>query len=92
MMPSLCSTESKEAGQIDDPTTEKRFHHQKATAPLCDICIADAVGLLNRGLHAVQTTGALGTTSDFTRENGVCSICKRARMVIHANQSERCGG
>ena len=54
-------------------------------APVCDRCIANAVGLVNKGVHAVQTTGALATTSDFTRGKGVCSICKRERMVIRAN-------
>jgi hypothetical protein len=50
--------------------------------PVCDKCI---VGALNLTVHAhsAQITGALGTTSDFIRESGRCSLCKNERVVIY---------
>jgi hypothetical protein len=59
----------------------------KAPAALCDKCIAEAVGLTNKGAHPAQVTKALGTTSDFTREDGTCSMCKSEKKVIRANRT-----
>jgi hypothetical protein len=52
---------------------------------LCDKCIAAGMGLKNESAHPAQITAALGTTSDFTREHGQCSVCKRQKTVIYAN-------
>jgi hypothetical protein len=49
---------------------------------LCDKCIAESVGLSNNTAHPAQITGALGTTSDFIREAGKCSLCKNGKVVI----------
>jgi len=40
---------------------------------------------LSQQAHAAQITAALGTTSDFVRIKGVCSLCKNDRMVIKAS-------
>lgn len=50
--------------------------------PLCNKCIADGIGLENKGAHPAQVTGALATTSDFDQEAGICSICKSRKKVI----------
>lgn len=54
--------------------------------PICDRCICEALSLTAHA-HAAQITGALGTTSDFTRERGVCSMCKNERTVICAHRT-----
>jgi hypothetical protein len=79
----------KEARYMTIPQRINVFITEMAPRPVCDRCIAEAVGMKNKGIHAVQTTGALGTTSDFTRELGVCSMCNYQRMVIYANSPER---
>ena len=55
-----------------------------APKPVCDICIVEGLGLSQQA-HAAQITAALGTTSDFVRIKGVCSLCKNDRMVIKAS-------
>lgn len=57
------------------------FLTRSAPAAFCDDCITDALDLLPR--QTVQTvTSALGTTSDFDREQGVCSECGKEKKVI----------
>jgi hypothetical protein len=51
--------------------------------PICDKCIMETLELTAHA-HSAQITGALGTTSDFMREPGQCSLCKNERVVIHA--------
>ena len=51
--------------------------------PVCDRCIMGALKLTAHA-HSAQITGALGTTSDFTRKTGMCSLCKNERVVIDA--------
>jgi hypothetical protein len=53
--------------------------------PVCDRCIMGALRLTAHA-HSAQITGALGTTSDFTRRSGQCSLCKNERVVIHATR------
>ena len=50
--------------------------------PVCNRCIAKGAGLTNDAAHPAQVTKALATTSDFSQENGVCSICKADKKVI----------
>lgn len=47
----------------------------------CDGCITTNLSLTTPA-HASQITAALGTTSDFIREQGECSICKQDKKVI----------
>jgi hypothetical protein len=54
--------------------------HGKA---ICDGCIVRALGLAAHAQSA-QITAALGTTSDFTRKRGHCSVCGNERLVIYA--------
>ncbi len=51
--------------------------------PVCDNCIVNALSLTAHA-HSAQITAALGTTSDFSREKGECSLCKNERTVIRA--------
>jgi hypothetical protein len=55
-------------------------------APVCDACIVRELELTAHA-HSAQITGALGTTSDFNRGPGECSMCKNERIVIHASRS-----
>jgi len=48
---------------------------------VCDRCIVEALDLTALA-HSQQVTAALGTTSDFVRESGLCSRCKNERTVI----------
>jgi len=65
--------------RVNDFVTSKYPH------VVCDPCIVDALGLTQQA-HAAQITGALGTTSDFVRERGTCSLCKNNRVVIRATR------
>lgn len=47
----------------------------------CDSCIVKNL-FLTAHAHSAQITAALGTTSDFVREMGECSICHEPRKVI----------
>lgn len=58
----------------------------RAPAAFCDDCIAEALHLPARQQSALRT-GALGTTSDFTRQLGECSNCGTEKQVIHANRT-----
>jgi hypothetical protein len=53
---------------------------------ICDSCIVDAVNITPA--QVAQITGALGTTSDFDRDKGVCAFCKNERTVIRAKIAE----
>lgn len=48
----------------------------------CDGCIAKELKLSRR--RANQMTNALSQTANFCREQGICSLCGRERMVIEA--------
>lgn len=50
---------------------------------VCNKCIMFALGL-TQNAHVAQNTIALGTTSDFRREEDQCSLCKNTRIVIRA--------
>ena len=52
---------------------------------VCDGCIGRA---LNLSTQTSQMTAALGTTSDFAREKGICAICKTKKVVIHSRVSK----
>lgn len=49
---------------------------------VCDSCIVDQLNITPA--HVAQITGALGTTSDFDRDKGICGRCNRDRTVIRA--------
>ncbi|PWJ86958.1 hypothetical protein C8D77_12056 [Mesorhizobium loti] len=49
---------------------------------VCDSCIVDAVNVTPA--QVAQITGALGTTSDFERDKGVCGSCSQSKTVIRA--------
>jgi hypothetical protein len=55
--------------------------------PICDGCIVRALDLVAYA-QSSQITAALGTTSDFTRERGRCSVCNNERTVIYATRPE----
>jgi hypothetical protein len=62
------------AQRINDFVTD----HQNL---VCDKCIITALDLTALA-HSAQITATLGTTSDFSRDYGICSICKRDKLVI----------
>lgn len=51
--------------------------------PVCDDCIHKALELPQRQ-QVQQITSTLGTTRDFTRAIGECSICHKEAKVINA--------
>jgi len=51
---------------------------------ICNKCINDKLGLTQQA-HSAQNTAALGTTSDFTREKSLCSVCGATKTVIRAS-------
>lgn len=53
----------------------------KKPGAICDGCIVTGLGLTQQA-HAAQITGALGTTSDFARGPGRCSVCGDNKKVI----------
>lgn len=54
--------------------------------PICDKCIIDGLKLTAHA-HSAQITASLGTTSDFTRKQAECSVCKNDRIVIHSTRA-----
>lgn len=56
------------------------LHYPEA---VCDGCIVKGAKLYQPA-QAGQITTALGTTSDFVRAAGVCSLCGAERKVIRA--------
>ncbi|TPM30039.1 hypothetical protein [Mesorhizobium sp. B2-3-4] len=61
-----------------------QFITERKSKPVCDGCIVDGLKLTTQA-HAAQITAALGTTSDFKRERGECSLCKNERTVIRSS-------
>ena len=49
---------------------------------VCNKCIAEGIGLINKDAHPAQITGALATTSDFIQSNDECAICHETKKVI----------
>lgn len=49
---------------------------------ICNVCIADGVGLTNKTAHPNQVAAALETTSDFDRRRGICGLCGKEALVI----------
>lgn len=48
----------------------------------CDDCIAESIGI-NRH-QARNATAGLGVSSDFSREDGICSKCGKSKKVTKA--------
>jgi hypothetical protein len=65
------------AEQVNNYLTKRR------PDAVCDSCIADNLKL--RHQQANRVTMALGTTSDFTREPGVCVDCDRELITTRRN-------
>jgi len=60
------------------------FITAKKPNAVCNMCIADGLGMINKAAHPAQVTGALATTSDFIQEQGQCALCKTNKKVIRA--------
>ena len=56
-----------------------QFITQRRPAAICDACIASALAL--RHQQANRVTMALGTTSDFVRDQGTCVDCGKEQKV-----------
>jgi len=56
-----------------------QFITKRYPNPLCDACIASALDL--RHQQANRVTMALGTTSDFNRDHGICADCGKEQKV-----------
>jgi hypothetical protein len=54
---------------------------RNAPKAFCDDCLQKALGLSQRQQAALRTE-TLGTTSDFTRDSGECSLCHSTKQVI----------
>ena len=65
------------AQRVNDYLTKRRPDE------VCDSCVADDLGL--RHQQANRVTMALGTTSDFTREPGLCADCSRELVTTRRN-------
>ena len=57
-----------------------RRQHKKA---FCDDCIKEKLQL-SRRQQAFRVTSALGTTSEFLRQSGICSACGSTKFVTRA--------
>lgn len=65
------------AQRVNDYLTKRRPDE------VCDSCVAGHLDM--RHQQANRVTMALGTTSDFTRELGVCSDCARELVTTRRN-------
>lgn len=54
---------------------------QRSPEATCDDCIANSLGLSVRQ-HANHKTRELANAPRFDRRKGVCSICKKEKLVI----------
>jgi len=61
------------AERVNQHITERR------PDALCDACVAASLAILHQ--QANRVTMALGTTSDFDRQMGVCVDCGREQKV-----------
>ena len=57
------------------------FLTEQAPLSFCDDCIAQRLEL-SRRQQAHRVTSALGTTTNFRREDGMCDCCGQAKKVI----------
>ena len=67
------------------PECVNRFLTEHGT-PICDRCIQQSLKL-SLSSQVQQIASALGTTRDFKREKGLCSICKHAKVVTQSIHS-----
>ncbi|WP_305097878.1 hypothetical protein [Croceibacterium aestuarii] len=65
------------AQRVNDYLTKRRPDE------ICDSCVADHLAL--RHQQANRVTMALGTTSDFTRGQGLCVDCDRELVTTRRN-------
>ncbi len=54
---------------------------KNAPNAFCDDCLQKALQLSQRQQAALRTE-TLGTTSDFARQSGECSLCHSVKQVI----------
>lgn len=59
------------------------FIRRHRPAAVCDACICKGLNF-NYVSQAALITMALGTTSDFLRQDGYCVICGNGRIVTQA--------
>lgn len=64
------------------PKTIYDFLTEKRPAAFCNKCIADLLGMENKGAHPAQITSAFAVTSDFVQDHATCSECREQRQVI----------
>jgi hypothetical protein len=57
------------------------FLAERVPLAFCDDCIAERLEL-SRRQQAHRVTTALGTTANFHRKDGTCSLCGETRKVI----------
>lgn len=57
----------------------------KEQKPVCDGCIAEALGIRNGQARTIAQ--ALATTRDFERATGECSVCKETMKVTLAQRT-----
>jgi len=69
------------------PQEVNDFITRRAPNPVCNKCIAEGLGWPNKTAHPAQITAALATTSDFVREQGLCSICHGEKEVFRATRT-----
>lgn len=70
---------------ISVPERVNRFLKERGT-PICDRCIQQSLKL-SLSSQVQQISSALGTTRDFKREKGLCSICKNRKVVTRSLHS-----
>ena len=56
---------------------------ERSSEKLCDDCIAQLTAIPNR-IAVSQITHPIGLTSDFVRDDDVCSRCGKTKLVIRA--------
>ena len=71
---------------VSVPERVNRFLMERG-ASICDRCIQQSLKL-SVSNQVQQITSALGTTRDFKREKGLCSICKNQKMVTQSVRSK----
>jgi hypothetical protein len=82
--PTLIATLADQSMLVAQRINDLVTAHQR---PICDKCIVTALNMTALA-HSAQITATLGTTSDFSRDHGTCSVCRRIKMVIQSRKPQ----
>ncbi len=58
------------------------FLRERTPSPACDDCVSKGTGATRENINPL--TQALGLTTDFSKERGICSLCQGSKLVTRS--------